>query len=68
MSNTLGRILVFVQGLVLSVMALSWSAAVYFKWTDWGWQKPAQDLDRYVASEIDTRSRPVRPHGRSPRC
>lgn len=54
MSNSIGKFLVFLQ-LSLSVMCLSWSAVVYWKWTDWGWQKPRQDLNKYVASEFDTR-------------
>jgi hypothetical protein len=53
-ANFLGKSLVFLH-LVLSMLALSCSAAIYLQFVDWGWKEPRQELNYQVASHIDKR-------------
>lgn len=63
MMNFLGKGLVLLH-VTLSFLALSWAAAIFLQYVDWGWKEPRGDYwdtnqKKYtmrVASEIDKRS------------
>lgn len=55
MYNTLGKTLVFVN-LTISLLAMSWAAAIFLQFVDWGWKEPRKYLDERLASEYDKRA------------
>ncbi len=57
--NHLGKGLVLVH-LIISVLALTWAAALFLQFTDLGWKEPRQDLDLRVPSEFDKRAAALR--------
>ena len=54
MMNYLGKFLVFAQ-VALSLLAVTWAAALYFLATDWGLKTPRVDATERVPSELDKR-------------
>ena len=54
MMNSIGKTLVLIH-VTLSLLALTWAAAVLLQFVDWGWQKPRLDVSERVASELDKR-------------
>lgn len=55
MFNALGKTLVFIN-LTVSLLAMSWAAAIFLQFVDWGWKEPRKYLDERIASEYDKRA------------
>lgn len=54
MMNAIGKLLVLVH-VALSLLALTWAAAILLQFVDWGWTTPRLDINEHVPSELDKR-------------
>lgn len=54
MWNVIGKALVLVN-VFLSLLALTWAAAILLQFVDWGWKQPRLDVNERVPSELDKR-------------
>ncbi|MCI0682669.1 MAG: hypothetical protein L0Y71_11235 [Gemmataceae bacterium] len=54
MINVLGKVLVMIH-VALSLLALTWAAAVFLQFVDWGWTTPRLVVSEHVPSELDKR-------------
>jgi septation ring formation regulator EzrA len=54
MMNNIGKTLVLIH-VTLSLLALTWAAALLLQFVDWGWTEPRLDVNERVASELDKR-------------
>lgn len=57
--NHLGKGLVLVH-LFLSLLVMTWAAALFLQFTDLGWKEPRKELDVRVPSEFDKRAAALR--------
>lgn len=55
MMNSIGKSLVLIH-VTLSLLALTWAAALLLQFIDWGWKEPRLDVNERVASEVDKRA------------
>jgi chromosome segregation ATPase len=54
MWNVIGKSLVLVH-VLLSLLALTWAAAILLQFVDWGWKQPRVEVKESVPSELDKR-------------
>lgn len=54
MMNIIGKVLVLIH-VALSLLALTWAAAILLQFVDWGWTTPRLDVSEHVPSELDKR-------------
>jgi hypothetical protein len=58
MINIIGKTLVVIH-VALSVLAMTWAAALLLQFVDWGWKQPRLDVNERVPSELDKRTAAV---------